>query len=1384
MRIKGLHSCVDTRSLASHLSFMLLCTPPLASAATTIWPATVTPSIPFLADQPVELGVKFRSDVDGTISGVRFYKGLGSTGTHTGSLWTSIGTRLATGTFTNESASGWQELIFSQPVSISANTTYIASYHANNGYAVSFNYFSSKGADNGPLHALKSGVDGPNGVFAYGAGGQFPSNPPPIQNLWFSVPTGQNYWVDVIFTSAVSATTVTTAPAGLSIVVDGVTYKSPQTFQWGKGSKHTISTTASQPASAGTQYVWSNWSDSGALSHSIVAAAPTATYVATFGTQYYLSTNASPAEGGSIAPPSGWYAANTRISATATPNSTYIFAGFTGALTGPTSPQSFTLTAPATVTAAFAPAKVAIIVTTAPPGLSITADGATCTTPCSFQWTPASQHTISSSAAIPGSVAGTQYTFTAWSDGGSRTHSITVPSSPATYTAQFTAQYYLTTSVNPAGAGAVTPQSGWYDSGSPVSLNATSASGYTFTGFSGDVTSTTTPLTISITRPTKVTAAFMSTPLTGTVYTVCNAGCTHATINAAIAAARCGDTILVSAAQPHYGGDGVQNGNNPVILRGNKGCTLDNPITIETSAYTALPPAGTRITPNYADGAKRIVALVQNSGSGPIMRAELGDQACPGTGPCPASGYIIRGLEFCCAANYSDFIQIGGRGLGYGDLLIKTVADLPVDIAFERVIARVDPLKNTRRIFELDGRNVSVKDSWIEGAYDTSSSDSQTIASWYGQNVSIINNLIKGTTEVIALSGAPSPIIQPGNGAIKWDPSTVTDMAVPTNVEVAYNDVTVDELWRAKKWSAGAAVPYGQVMLPSLGGSIVLRAINSGVTGSAEPTWSSVVVGATISDGTVTWVRTDTVPQVKNLLESKESDTLTIHHNFFHNVWPQGQQGYAFTFTSSPYAGPAQRVRNTIVEHNLIRDVGNGLNSAGMDTWEDPNGYAGILGGNIFPDSSPYVFTAANNTLALTINGTPITITIPPGSYTWNGIVTTLNSLLAPGPGLVCQADYGFIIRAMPAGDGGNCGETGRSRGFGTTLTIGNGTANAVLKLTAGAHAEACYNPRSLTFYGCGNLESLIVRHNLWQRMNVAPNFAGVPYMFLIGNRAKQFQFVHNTVTDSDGSRNPNTYSPATMFNSGYPASNSVIRDNLLPLPNIDNWSGIPFYIEGPDGSAGFLAINWILCNTTQNSLSFTESQCPAGVFSHNWLPDAVLYSAPTMTSVHDQNTGKGYHPSDNWNYPLSSIQFADAANGDVSLLSPTAFLRAGTDGLDIGADATQLPLMKSFTISTMDQTAKISFQVTDPIKSIPCVIRVSPDSSFSTIIPDLDPSAFVRPDSTDSPNNISGADGTRTMLLGRNVPLAANTTYYYYVGCGGVSRSGTFRTQAPLVNP
>ena len=114
----------------------------------TIWPGSAVPLNPSENDPgAVELGVKFRSDINGYITGIRFYKGANNTGTHIGNLWTSRGhaaghrdvhqrdgDRLAAGHASPT------------PVAITANTVYVASYFApNGGYAGDNSVLRSRG---------------------------------------------------------------------------------------------------------------------------------------------------------------------------------------------------------------------------------------------------------------------------------------------------------------------------------------------------------------------------------------------------------------------------------------------------------------------------------------------------------------------------------------------------------------------------------------------------------------------------------------------------------------------------------------------------------------------------------------------------------------------------------------------------------------------------------------------------------------------------------------------------------------------------------------------------------------------------------------------------------------------------------------------------------------------------------------------------------------------------------------------------------------------------------------------------------------------------------------------------------------------------------------
>ena len=125
---------------------------------------------------PVELGVKFRADAAGYVTGVRFYKGAGNTGTHVGHLWSATGTLLATATFTGETATGWQQVSFASagrrspptPPTSPRTTPRTAATPSTSGF------FAGRRSTAAPLHALATGADGGNGVYRYGADGGFP----------------------------------------------------------------------------------------------------------------------------------------------------------------------------------------------------------------------------------------------------------------------------------------------------------------------------------------------------------------------------------------------------------------------------------------------------------------------------------------------------------------------------------------------------------------------------------------------------------------------------------------------------------------------------------------------------------------------------------------------------------------------------------------------------------------------------------------------------------------------------------------------------------------------------------------------------------------------------------------------------------------------------------------------------------------------------------------------------------------------------------------------------------------------------------------------------------------------------------------------------------
>jgi hypothetical protein len=162
----------------------------IAPPVQSIWPSTTAPvQADGGPDSAVELGVKFRSDVAGYITGIRFYKHA-QHGHARREPVVVRGNEAPTATFTNEHV-GLAASHVPVAVAITA-TVYVASYRCPNGhYSADLNYFTTQGVDRPPLHALATGVSGPNGVFAYGASSSFPTG------TYFA----SNYWVDVVFST-------------------------------------------------------------------------------------------------------------------------------------------------------------------------------------------------------------------------------------------------------------------------------------------------------------------------------------------------------------------------------------------------------------------------------------------------------------------------------------------------------------------------------------------------------------------------------------------------------------------------------------------------------------------------------------------------------------------------------------------------------------------------------------------------------------------------------------------------------------------------------------------------------------------------------------------------------------------------------------------------------------------------------------------------------------------------------------------------------------------------------------------------------------------------------------------------------------------------------
>ncbi len=207
---------------------------------------------------PVELGLRFSAEVEGTVAGLRIYRGPGQVAVHPARLWASDGTVLGQLTFAAPTGPGWQSVLFNSPVPIDGGSFYTASYHADGGYLADAGYFDAGSVDDGSiddgsvddgatsrsaalLHPDPAGA----GVFAYGS-----TPTQPTQTI-----AGTNYWIDVLFLASDPIQPAEVRPTPEAVAQQ---FSVPQRGEVGFTGDRSALAVIDSPASAPAGTTWSD----------------------------------------------------------------------------------------------------------------------------------------------------------------------------------------------------------------------------------------------------------------------------------------------------------------------------------------------------------------------------------------------------------------------------------------------------------------------------------------------------------------------------------------------------------------------------------------------------------------------------------------------------------------------------------------------------------------------------------------------------------------------------------------------------------------------------------------------------------------------------------------------------------------------------------------------------------------------------------------------------------------------------------------------------------------------------------------------------------------------------------------------------------------------
>lgn len=297
------------------------------------------------------------------------------------------------------------------------------------------------------------------------------------------------------------ATSITTNPPGLDIVIDGVRVRTPARLAWKADSTHVLEAPSPQGGDA-TRYLFGRWNDEGERVRTVTITPETTWLEANFIIQHRIKMGARPARAGSVevSPPSpdGYYTLRAPIHAVATAalGDGYEFWHWGGALRGQhgasSNPVRIHVDSPGiALEALFTTDPLFRIDATVDP-LIVRVDGTLRYAPTALRVETASRTVeieVDEVQRLP-SRGLPRYRFKGWSDGGPMARRIVLPAQGGALTALVEPEYPLSTSVEDPRSGslALNPSSadGHYRDGAVIRAVAEPAQGWVFVGWSGD----------------------------------------------------------------------------------------------------------------------------------------------------------------------------------------------------------------------------------------------------------------------------------------------------------------------------------------------------------------------------------------------------------------------------------------------------------------------------------------------------------------------------------------------------------------------------------------------------------------------------------------------------------------------------------------------------------------------------------------------------------------------------------------------------------------------------------------------------------------------------------------------------------------------------------